>query len=413
MLETFVSFIKNNPFLAGSLMVILSGTITSLIKEIPLRIYRFILNQITTSVEIVNFNVSYYNFLSWYEKNEYKKYSRNFSLTNGKWGADVKSTLSAGKGTHFFVKNGTLFFFSITEQTGGNSENVKLAIKLSFFGRDTDKMTKFIDSIKPISNRDKTQVYDLNGDHWQLLVEEDKRNFDTVCLNSEAENKIVTHLDQFFSSKQRYLDRGIPYRTTILLHGPPGTGKTSIIKALAAKYNKNINTLNIDTISPKQLRNALCRSANSSIIAIEDIDSLSSIHKRTNKEPETSVLNEGGISTILNAFDGIGTFSDKVVIMTTNHIEKLDTAMLRAGRVDLIVEISELDSASIKRYLKRNCKDLVIPEFFEFAQIKGCELQQIVQNNKQEDLLNLLKVKNFTSIKFENTISEIGKVVNE
>ena len=378
LLENLILLVKQNQFVAGSLSFWALTLVGDFLKAVPIKMYTTIKNQVTTTVSISNYDKSFYDFLEWYEKNKYKKYSRTLKLTNGKWGFDDKGVLSAGLGLHFFIWDKTFFYFSVTDSTNsGNSDKDKQNIVISFIGRDSSKMLRFISEIAPKkAKNDDVLVVNKYADHWIKLTEEPKRMLDSISINEDSKNKLISHIDNFYKNKDFYLKNGIPYRTCILLHGPPGTGKTSIIKAIASEYDKQISLIDIDTMSGPKIKSALCQASDNCIIAIEDVDSASEILTRT-KENETINFSAGGISGFLNAFDGIGTFSNKIIIMTTNHLEKLDPAILRPGRVDLILKIDLLESDSIKQYLNRFFKDVVIPDKV-LQPISGCKLQQLI-----------------------------------
>ena len=66
-----------------------------------------------------------------------------------------------------------------------------------------------------------------------------------------------------------------------------------------------------------------------------------------------NTLNGGGLSEILNALDGIVTIHGRLLITTTNHIEKLDEALIRPGRIDLCIEIGYMTNACFRMALER------------------------------------------------------------
>jgi chaperone BCS1 len=136
----------------------------------------------------------------------------------------------------------------------------------------------------------------------------------------------------------------------IMLYGEPGTGKTSIIKALASHYKKKICFFPVANLT--ELPEALASVPQNSFIVIEDIDTNSLVNKRS-EEPGTAVNFQGvNLSSILNALDGIVTVGERVLIMTTNHAEKLDSALVRPGRIDLKVNVSYISKETFIRFIK-------------------------------------------------------------
>jgi chaperone BCS1 len=135
----------------------------------------------------------------------------------------------------------------------------------------------------------------------------------------------------FLDSKQMYEDLGIPYRRGYLLAGPPGTGKSSLILAVASHFELPIYSVPLrgTDISGERLATLLANCRKPSLLALEDIDCLKVATSRKSK------ANDGlTIAELLNVVDGIGASEDRVLFMTANHPETLDYALTRAGRID-------------------------------------------------------------------------------
>jgi hypothetical protein len=112
-------------------------------------------------------------------------------------------------------------------------------------------------------------------------------------------------------------------------------------------------------------------------IAIEDIDSVKAVLARKDKEYNSSV--ETGeyltLSAVLNAFDGLVPLDGSVIFITTNHLDKLDSALIRKGRIDEVFEIKALTDIEIKEFIKD--KFDVEETTVVFKDIKGCDLQDL------------------------------------
>src|SRR5581483_10396533 len=135
----------------------------------------------------------------------------------------------------------------------------------------------------------------------------------------------------FLDSKQIYEDLGIPYRRGYLLAGPPGTGKSSLIVAVASRFDLPIYSVPLrgTDMTGQRLATLLANCRKPSLIALEDLDCLKIA---TSRKSETN----DGLTTadLLNVIDGIGANEDRLLFMTANHPETLDAALTRAGRVD-------------------------------------------------------------------------------
>ncbi|KAG0014969.1 hypothetical protein BGZ82_001583 [Podila clonocystis] len=159
---------------------------------------------------------------------------------------------------------------------------------------------------------------------------------------------MLTNITTFSNFAQWYSDHGIPYRRGYLLHGPPGTGKTSFIVALAGHLRMNVCIVNlgISGFNDKQLNQLLNSAPRNSILLMEDVDA-ALIKRKAGKDQEGE--NNVTLSGILNSLDGITAQEGSVVFMTTNHIRKLDPALIRPGRCDRKSLFDYADEHQIRR----------------------------------------------------------------
>jgi chaperone BCS1 len=127
---------------------------------------------------------------------------------------------------------------------------------------------------------------------------------------------------------------GIPYRRGYLLHGPPGSGKTSFIQALAGNLSYNICLLNLSErgLTDDKLNHLLGITPERSIVLLEDIDSAFNKRVQTSEDGYKSSVTFSGL---LNALDGVASAEERIIFMTTNHFDRLDPALVRPGRVDV------------------------------------------------------------------------------
>jgi len=87
---------------------------------------------------------------------------------------------------------------------------------------------------------------------------------------------MIDDIKNFQKSGDWYVNKGVPYRRGYILHGPPGTGKTSFVSAVAARLNLNICYLNLSSrsLDDDTLNTLLNKSPLNSIILLEDIDAI-------------------------------------------------------------------------------------------------------------------------------------------
>lgn len=146
-------------------------------------------------------------------------------------------------------------------------------------------------------------------------------------------------IEGFGSSRKLYRTLGIPYKLGVLLQGLPGTGKTSLIKALASYYGVPLYFINMSTMTDELFIDAIeAIKGAKGLIVMEDLDATG---VQTNRE-DSKEINGVKLSQLLNFLDGVDTPEGSVIIITTNHPEKFDSALVRPGRIDHIINMHGL-----------------------------------------------------------------------
>ncbi|KAF2086737.1 hypothetical protein K490DRAFT_74328 [Saccharata proteae CBS 121410] len=202
----------------------------------------------------------------------------------------------------------------------------------------------------------KTTIYQAKatGMEWEAFGEpKRKRPLSSVVLEEGVKERIVEDIKGFLETRTWYLDRGIPYRRGYLLYGPPGTGKSSFIYALAGELDFNIAMLNVSQrgLTDDKLQMLLTKLPARTFVLLEDADA-AFVNRRTT---EADGYNGQTVtfSGLLNALDGVASAEERIIFLTTNHVERLDEALIRPGRVDMTVRLGEATAWQIERLWER------------------------------------------------------------
>lgn len=179
------------------------------------------------------------------------------------------------------------------------------------------------------------------------------RNANSFVYSFGEFDKICDHIDRFLSNSDFYKRKQINYKTGILLYSAPGTGKSSIVKALATKYGRSICSINVGSISNINF-NMLTSMINNDdtykyIILLEDIDTLELNRDVTDKNNGKSYADI--VNGLLQFLDSNSSPNDVIFVATTNHIEKLDEALLRDGRFDLKLQVNGIVKEDISKMI--------------------------------------------------------------
>ncbi|KAK1956067.1 hypothetical protein LY78DRAFT_621096 [Colletotrichum sublineola] len=192
------------------------------------------------------------------------------------------------------------------------------------------------------ANEGKTIVYSARGMEWAPLGDpRKKRPLGSVILDEGVKEGIVEDVKDFLGRQQWYVDRGIPYRRGYLLFGPPGSGKSSFIQSLAGELDFSVAIINLSEMgmTDDKLAYLLTKLPRRSILLLEDADS--AFVNRRQRDADGYSGASVTFSGLLNALDGLAAGEERIAFLTTNHIERLDPALIRPGRVDMMVRIGE------------------------------------------------------------------------
>jgi chaperone BCS1 len=261
-------------------------------------------------------------------------------------------------GRFFMRYKGRLLVFRRQYQAGEFSSREEVSI--SCFGRSPQILRELLSECRTEYTKlvqGKTCLYEHEDGKWIRSAVSKIRRTWTVILDEGRKRGLLQDIKEFLhpASQQWYTDRDIPYRRGYLFYGPPGTGKSSLSSSIAGYFGLNIYILSLSSINEASLKSLFDKLLSRCVILLEDIDAVSSnrdaevedSHQITTGSPSRMSKSVGGkvsLSYLLNVIDGVGSPEGRILIMTTNHITRLDEALIRPGRVDKKVELGLADN---------------------------------------------------------------------
>ncbi|KAL4960912.1 BCS1 and AAA domain-containing protein [Aspergillus stella-maris] len=302
-----------------------------------------------------------------------------------------KLRFTPSDGTHYFWFNGRpLAFIREKEDNKQNSASFygygKMAnerLYISCIGRDPSVLKELLlEAQRAYVGKDSNNTVIYRGQksggytEWSRCMARTPRALSTVVLDKEQKDGFIDDIKEYLHPRTRrwYSNRGIPYRRGYLLHGPPGTGKTSLCFAASGLLGLELYLLNLSSksLDEDELMALFSELPRRCIVLLEDVDCAGMSQKRTADSPSPDAqasssssetpedatvvgpapgpLEKQGVSLsgLLNVIDGVAACEGRILVMTTNHPEKLDPALVRPGRIDMTIAFGYSTASDIK-----------------------------------------------------------------
>ena len=305
---------------------------------------------------------------------------------------DMFVGMSIGYGTHFGKYGGQFVIARRDMEEDSQTLQFKETLTLTFIGRSNAAAQKFCQHVATLmEERTRDDRINLRRNHytsWSNHGKLSRRPLASVFTKDNIGQRVLDHIVEFEKSRDECLSKGLPWHTGVMLKGPPGTGKTSLIHALASELGRDVCFLNLSALPhDRDLAELIgCRRDwHKTLLVIEDIDAANANVTRDSEDEGVS------LSTMLNVLDGFLTPEGMVTIATTNHPENLDEALMRKGRFDMNVELGSLGWEEAKQMA-----ELLMGENNQFGKYEdsyvpktGAELREAMLADSLDDLFSV------------------------
>ncbi|XP_051177663.1 AAA-ATPase At3g28510-like isoform X1 [Lolium perenne] len=267
---------------------------------------------------------------------------------------------------------GTVFWWAYSKappqqqdwRWGGGNQESRHYYRLFFLDRHRDVvLNTYLPRVRRegravmVKNRRRKLSTNISSHEWTHVTFEHPKTFATLAMDPAKKKEILDDLDTFKNGKDYYARVGKAWKRGYLLHGPPGTGKSAMVAAMANHLDYDVYDIELTSVhSNTELRKLFITTKSKSIIVIEDIDCSLDLTGARGKKKDSEEDNFGRgnlygskdtrskvtLSGLLNFIDGLWSAcgGERIIVFTTNHLEKLDPALIRRGRMDKHIEMS-------------------------------------------------------------------------
>lgn len=386
--------IKTNQFFGAAAFASIAAAIFASLKGVPSWLWERFVTLVSYKVTIYQTD-ELYDYITFWIRDNHKSKARNVEYTtrsaddddypsdNNTSGKKAKDIKEIPIEDFFYLRKYRRWLrISFGRDKLENANNLKsvylkhYTFKGLFASRSIRKLIGEINQQYGNAKRE-PRFYISRGSYFSYMQNITGKPLSQVVLNAKLKNDILNDVNMWRDSKDEYNRRGISHKRGHCYFGPPGTGKTTLARAIAIEYEMDVYNVNLNNIDGDDDMISMFTEVNpNSILLFEDIDAYFDKRNAINKKSKVT------FSGLLNALDGAISLNNVLVIFTTNHIEQLDPALLRPGRIDVIKEIGFATNIEVNEYMSMfYLKDIKIP--FDCT-TPMCNIQNVCLANPED-----------------------------
>ncbi|KAM3066381.1 Complex III assembly protein translocase and chaperone [Clarireedia jacksonii] len=345
-----------NPVFAGGVGLAGLGTAAAIARRSVIRGAGLIQRRLLVNLEISKQDPSYQWILSWLTLPRPQsgfltaRITRVHDLAVNTAGPDpskARGLMQPGYGKYIIRHRNAFIMVEREKQSSSNmttgEPHETITLRTLYAHRQIfEDIFKEAQELAATAHEGKTVMWTFSGQEWRKFgLPRRKRPLSSVILDRGVKERIIEDVEDFLNRQQWYVDRGIPYRRGYLLYGPPGSGKSSFIQALAGAFDFGVSIINMSErgMTDDKLASCLTKLPPRTILLLEDADA--AFVNRRQRDADGYAGATVTFSGLLNALDGVAAGEERIAFLTTNHIDMLDEALIRPGRVDMAVRIGE------------------------------------------------------------------------